>query len=179
MSVFLIGAAKPNNNELLGIAEELDEHGMIVYSIDKALERLERWRNLVTDTLDRRSMVYGYMLEQYDDADRASTTRSGALFKTTIGSYQFGGLELLEALYKLSEGIHHDDLDDLREYVNERLPFVIPDTQLMLLTQREEEHLYKLACTTMRHIRRYRNPEFIESQEYPDVIFIREAKNTQ
>lgn len=42
MSVFLIGAAKPNNNELLGIAEELDEHGMIVYSIDKALERLER-----------------------------------------------------------------------------------------------------------------------------------------
>ena len=63
MSVFLIGAAKPNNNELLGIAEELDEHGMIVYSIDKALERLERWRNLVTDTLDRRSMVYGYMLE--------------------------------------------------------------------------------------------------------------------
>ena len=30
MSVFLIGAAKPNNNELLGIAEELDEHGMIL-----------------------------------------------------------------------------------------------------------------------------------------------------
>lgn len=86
---------------------------------------------------------------------------------------------MLEALYKLSEGIHHDDLDDLREYVNEKLPFVIPDAQLMLLTQREEEHLYKLACTTMRHIRRYHNPEFIESQEYPDVVFIREATNKQ
>lgn len=179
MSVFLIGAAKPNNTELLGIAEELDEYGMIVYSIDDAFKRLERWRNLVTETLDKRSLVYGYMLEQYDVADRASTTRSGALFKTTIGSYQFGGLELLEALYKLSEGIHHDDLNNLREYVNEKLSFVIPDAQLMLLTQREEEHLYKLACTTMRHIRRYRNPEFIESQEYPDVVFIREATNSK
>ena len=63
--------------------------------------------------------------------------------------------------------------------MNERLPFVIPDAQLMLLTQREEEHLYKLACTTMRHIRRYRNPEFIESQEYPDVIFIRSITRTE
>ena len=62
MSVFLIGAAKPNNTELLGIAEELDEHGMIVYSIDKALKRLERWRNLVTDTLDVLGMYYGKML---------------------------------------------------------------------------------------------------------------------
>lgn len=177
MSVFLIGAAKPNDQELLGIAEELDEHGMIVYSIDKALERLERWRNHVADTLDRRGLIYGYMLEQYDMTDRAKTARSGALFKTNIGSYQFGGLELLEALYKLSEGVHHDDLDNLQDYVNEKLPFIIPDTQLLLLTQREEEHLYKLACTTIRHIRRYRNPEFIESQEYPDVIFIREANN--